>query len=242
MPIRILIAEDNHSVRTAMRQVLENVGDWEIVEAENGQEAVAKAEELKPNLVILDLAMPRLDGLSAAREIAKILPDVPIMMHTLYFSEQVELEAGKFGVRKIVPKSDSNVLVSAVQDVLQKKLPPALAVGGDSVSPVPLTVRRRTEDKIRELCIQLFALKDDETGPIFTDLQKALHQHIEHLRARVVEYPAVVERRARIGIPVPEITAPQGPQPEVSPAGNKIVPIAIPEASEGGPGRKTSSG
>jgi hypothetical protein len=57
---------------------------------------------------------------------------------------------------------------------------------------------RRTEDKIRELCAQLFASQDDDAhANILADLQGALHQHIEHLRTRVAQYPAVVERRAR---------------------------------------------
>ena len=95
MPIRILIADDNAAVRTAMCHVLESVDDWDIVEAEHGEEAVAKAEEIRPNLVILDLVMPILDGLTASREIAKLLPEVPILLHTLYFSLEVLIEAQK---------------------------------------------------------------------------------------------------------------------------------------------------
>src|ERR1700716_2357038 len=59
-----------------------------------------------PTSYILDLAMPVLDGLTASRDIAKVLPDIPILMHTLHWSAQVELEARMAGVRKVVPKSD----------------------------------------------------------------------------------------------------------------------------------------
>ena len=77
-----------------MRQVLEGAErNWEVVEAEDGDEAVAKAQELKPDLIIVDLVMPVMDGLMAAREIVKLLPDVPILMHTLYLSESVGQEA-----------------------------------------------------------------------------------------------------------------------------------------------------
>jgi len=197
LSIRILIADDNASVRAAMRQVLEGAEhNWEVVEAEDGYEAVAKAQELKPDLIIVDLVMPVMDGLTAAREIVKLLPDVPILMHTLYLSESVGQEAGKIGVRKTVAKSDSRVLISAVEELLHSKPPESQRASSD------ITAMRRTEDKIRELCAQLFASQDDDAhANILAELQGALHQHIEHLRTRVAQYPAVVERRARQWIP-----------------------------------------
>jgi len=118
MPTRILIADDNALVRTAMRQVLESVGPWEVLEAANGKQAVALALESKPSLIILDLAMPVKDGLTTARELVKLMPDIPILMHTLYWSPRIELEALKAGVRKAVPKSESGVIVSAVKELL----------------------------------------------------------------------------------------------------------------------------
>ena len=118
MPTRILIAEDNAVVRTALRQLLNNAGDWEIMEVANGQQAVTRAQEHKPNLIILDLVMPVMDGLVAARELSKLMPDVPMLMHTLHWSPQVEVEAQKVGVRKVVPKADSRVLISSIQELL----------------------------------------------------------------------------------------------------------------------------
>ena len=67
MPVRILIADDNPVVRTALRHLLESVGHWEIIDVENGLEAIAQAQEFRPNLIILDLVMPVMDGLTAAR-------------------------------------------------------------------------------------------------------------------------------------------------------------------------------
>src|ERR1017187_9394387 len=116
MPTRILIADD--TVRTALRQLLESVGHWEIIDVENGREAIAKAQELRPQLVILDLVMPVMDGLAAARELSKLLPEIPLLMHTLHWSPQVELEAQKVGVRKVVPKTDSRGLIAAIQQFL----------------------------------------------------------------------------------------------------------------------------
>ncbi len=101
-----------------MRQVLEIAGRWEVLEATNGEEAIVKAQEMKPDLIILDLAMPQLDGMSAARRLRKLLPHIPILMHTLYWSPRIEVEALKIGVRKIVPKSESSVIISAVLELL----------------------------------------------------------------------------------------------------------------------------
>jgi len=127
MNSRILIAEDNPAVRNALRQLLESAGHWEVVEAENGEEAIGKAQELKPDLIILDLVMPVMDGLKAARQISKLLPDVPVVMHTMHWSPQMELEAQKVGVRKVVPKSESAVLISTVQQFLPRDQ--ALSIG-----------------------------------------------------------------------------------------------------------------
>ncbi len=118
MPTRILIADDNPSVRTALRHLLEASGEWEVIDAENGQQAVAKAQELRPHVVLLDLVMPVMDGLTAARELSKLFPDLPLLMHTLHWSPQVEVEAQKVGVRKVIPKADSRGLVSAIQQAL----------------------------------------------------------------------------------------------------------------------------
>ena len=77
MPKRILIADDHESVLRRVRAMLDLPPTWEVCgEAVNGREAVAKAVQLKPDLVVLDFAMPRLDGLKTASEIHQVLPDV----------------------------------------------------------------------------------------------------------------------------------------------------------------------
>lgn len=192
-----------------MRRVLEAAAEhWEIVEAANGQEAVMMAQELHPSLIIIDLVMPLMDGLTAAKQIDKLLPDTPILMHTLYTFPRVKLEAAKAGVRKIVSKSDSSALVSAVEHLLSPKAEP-LPASAEPFSPEPLPAQRRTEDRIRELCSQLFATtNDDSHAAILVDLQKVLHQHIERLRTRVAEYP-VFERRLRNEVRPPDPTAPK---------------------------------
>ena len=118
MPPRILIADDNPVVRTTLRHLLESLQACEILEAEDGEEAVARALELHPDLTILDLAMPRVDGLNAARKISQTLPAMPIVMYTMHWSPHLELEAMKYGVRKLILKTRSSVLVSTVQELL----------------------------------------------------------------------------------------------------------------------------
>jgi len=90
-------------------------------EAVNGFEAVVKAGELKPDLVILDLAMPIMDGVHAAREISGSAPALPILMHTMHDgSSALVLEAKKAGVSKIVSKGENGEkLLMAIEDLLR---------------------------------------------------------------------------------------------------------------------------
>jgi DNA-binding NarL/FixJ family response regulator len=120
MPSRILIADDHDLMRRLIRQEFEDHADWVCIEAENGEQAVAKATELKPEIIILDVAMPVMDGLTAAREIVKLLPAVPIVIHTVHFSEQIKCEAKKIGVREVLPKADIASLVGVVEALLGK--------------------------------------------------------------------------------------------------------------------------
>jgi DNA-binding NarL/FixJ family response regulator len=240
MSIRILIADDNVSVRAAMHAVLEGADRWEIIEAEDGKEAVDKALELRPNLVILDLAMPVMDGLAASREIAKILPGTPILLHTLYSSPQVELEAGKCGVLRVVPKSEAKVLMSAVTQVLD---PGSGKVDAESISPGKVTRLRRTEDTIRTLCMQLLTSKGDtELEELLAKLREALRHHIQNFRARVLGYPAMPERRVRGRLLADEAVM-EG-MLQAARLTNKVIPITgtTSASAEAGPEPKASNG
>jgi DNA-binding NarL/FixJ family response regulator len=120
MSARILIADDSSSARTALKKFLESYSvQWKVcAEAANGLEAVQKAIELKPDLIIMDLQMPVLDGINASARIAKSLPRVPILMNTVHKSLYVDLEATKVGVRQVLPKSDPGTLVGAIEKLL----------------------------------------------------------------------------------------------------------------------------
>lgn len=135
MPARILVADDNPIVRTTLRLLLEGIGQSGIIEAENGREAVSKTVELRPDVVILDLAMPVLDGLHAAREISQQLPQTPMLIYTMHWSPHLEVEAQKFGVRKIISKANSSLLLSSVQQLLDEIPPPPALHAAEAIPP-----------------------------------------------------------------------------------------------------------
>jgi two-component system response regulator AlgR len=117
---RILIADDHESVLRRVRAMLESHPDWKVCgDAVNGREAVRKAVELRPDLVVLDWAMPELNGLNAADQIRSLLPGVPIVLHTLYGS-QVGVEAKKHAICRVAEKAKSGALVTAVEECLAR--------------------------------------------------------------------------------------------------------------------------
>jgi DNA-binding NarL/FixJ family response regulator len=125
--LRLLIADDNATARRLLRALLESHQGWEVCgEGENGLEAVAKAGELKPDLIILDLAMPVMDGLHAAQRISATSPTVPILMYTMHNFAGLELEMKKVGVRKVINKTASgDALLLAIKEALNAAAPQA---------------------------------------------------------------------------------------------------------------------
>jgi len=105
---RVLLVDDNAVVRFFVRQLFESQPDFEISgEAENGSDAVKKAEELKPDLIILDLIMPVMNGLDAAPLLKKLLPDTIIILFTQQEGSEVERLAQAAGIDAVVSKSQS---------------------------------------------------------------------------------------------------------------------------------------
>ena len=123
MPYRILIADDHSLVRKVLKTTLENHSDWQVCgQATNGLEAVQKAAELQPDIIILDFAMPFMDGLQAARKILTASPGIPILMFTNYAFPTLMMEAANVGVRQVVDKGlAGEELFSAVQSILGDK-------------------------------------------------------------------------------------------------------------------------
>jgi DNA-binding NarL/FixJ family response regulator len=123
VPYRILIADDHSLVRKVLKTTLENHSDWQVCgQATNGLEAVQKAAELHPDLIILDFAMPVMDGLGAARQILSASPSVPILIFTNYYFPSLVLEADSVGVRQVIDKGlAGNELLFAVETLLTGK-------------------------------------------------------------------------------------------------------------------------
>jgi CheY-like chemotaxis protein len=119
---RILIVDDDSSIRMLLRRLLESHAAWEVCEASNGAEAVEKAVELAPDLVILDLAMPGMNGLQAAREISKANPRLPLLLASV---EEVSIHLARLardsGFRGAVTKSKGTEVVQAAEALFHNK-------------------------------------------------------------------------------------------------------------------------
>ncbi len=121
--IRILLADDHDVVRRGLSALLANRPDWQVVgEAQNGREAVALAVKLKPNVAVLDLSMPELNGLEATRQIRKEVPETEVLVFSMYESEQFVRDLLAAGARGYVLKSDvTTQLLTAVETVARHK-------------------------------------------------------------------------------------------------------------------------
>jgi DNA-binding NarL/FixJ family response regulator len=115
----VLIADDNPRVRRALRNLLTHELKVQVCEAQNGKEAVQKAQELQPDLIVLDISMPFINGLDAARAIRRFLPTVPLMMYSSFVNEFAKEEARSIGISELVSKSEhASVLIRKARRLL----------------------------------------------------------------------------------------------------------------------------
>jgi DNA-binding NarL/FixJ family response regulator len=118
--LRILIADDHEVARQGIRALLEAHSGWEVcAEAKDGREAVELASSTNPHLILLDVGMPNLNGLEAARQILARFPDIPILILTMHDSDQVVREVLRAGARGFLLKSDAGRDLVAAVEALQ---------------------------------------------------------------------------------------------------------------------------
>jgi len=164
--MRILLADDHDIVRRGLRDQLTTREGWEVCgEATNGREAVAMALKLKPDVVVLDLSMPELNGLEATRQIRRELPRTEVLIFTMHETEQLIREVLAAGARGYVLKSDAGrQLTSAVEALshhkpfFTAKVSEALldAFLKSNVAPDEGSVFRTLTDREREI-VQMLA-------------------------------------------------------------------------------------
>ena len=121
----ILIADDNAGVRRAVRNALEKSGEWKICgEAVNGRDVIEKAEQLHPDLVVVDFSMPVMNGLEAARALKRWRPSMPVVLFTIFKDRFLEAEAFAAGISVVVAKEDGIGVLAEQANVLLKYAAP----------------------------------------------------------------------------------------------------------------------
>ena len=120
MNVRILVADDNARVRDGLRLLLQSHADWEVCgEATDGIEAIEKYRQLSPDLLVVDVSMPRMNGLDASLEILKLSPKILILLYTSYLTAQLIDVAHKAGIRGTVSKDAVHLVVVGLEALLR---------------------------------------------------------------------------------------------------------------------------
>jgi DNA-binding NarL/FixJ family response regulator len=115
---RILIADDSPPVRRGLRTLLGLNSDWHVCgEAVDGADAVEKAHQLAPDIILMDFSMPQMDGVQAAREIAKSGTDIPILLFSLNLSPQIMEMARNAGLHGAISKAEISKLPYAIRAI-----------------------------------------------------------------------------------------------------------------------------
>ena len=153
MSCRVLLADDHQIVRQGLRGILVAAGHEVIGEASDGREALKLARTLNPDIAVLDLSMPLLNGLDAAREIRRLAPDIKIILLTMYTDKGYVLQALRAGARGYVVKTQAaEDLISAIREILRGETYLSPGVAASVVDAVlestneaadPLTARER---------------------------------------------------------------------------------------------------
>jgi DNA-binding NarL/FixJ family response regulator len=193
-PVRILIADDHEVVRQGVRAVLEGQAGWVVCgEASTGREAVAKAIALRPDVVVLDISMPELNGLEATRQIRHAVP-ARILILTVHEAEQVVTEVLEAGAHGYVLKTDAGrTLAEAIrallrhQDFLSERVHVVAARGaGPRRAAAGTGASERLTPREREVLQLLTEGKSNkEVGVILGVTTKTAETHRAHIMAKL---------------------------------------------------------
>jgi CheY-like chemotaxis protein len=159
----VLIATDNAAVRAGIRFQLESSGLEVCGEAQDGLDALDKAVELKPDLIVLDLSMPRMNGLEAARELKRICPGVPVILHTIYADAVREGQVLPEGVTAVVGENEN--LRDRVLQSLQER--DSLISSGSQIAVCAKCASERQQTLHAEVAASFPKLKDLGRGPMY---------------------------------------------------------------------------
>jgi DNA-binding NarL/FixJ family response regulator len=164
--VRILLADDHKVVRHGTRALLSQIPEWEIIgEVDNGRDAVSMTEKLKPDIVILDIGMPQLNGLDATRQIKKICPQTEILIFTAHEAEELIHDVFDSGARSYIMKTDAaDHLIDALKALAEHKHFFTSRISevvfaryiNEKKTPEPTPEKSRITDREREI-VQLLA-------------------------------------------------------------------------------------
>jgi two-component system, NarL family, nitrate/nitrite response regulator NarL len=123
MPTRILIADDDKTIRLLLRRILEAHASWEVcADARDGKDAIEKAVQFHPDLIILDLAMPVMNGFQAAEQLSKNSPNIPLLLISVQqVTTYLEKSARNVGFKGAITKSSGAEVVTAVEALLRSE-------------------------------------------------------------------------------------------------------------------------
>jgi DNA-binding NarL/FixJ family response regulator len=120
--VNVLLADDSSTFRQTLRSIIDGQDNWHVcTEARDGLEAVRSFRQHVPDIVVIDFQMPEMNGLEAAREMLRQSPQVPILMVTMFLSEQLMWEAKKIGIKGACAKTDAACVIKGVEALLENK-------------------------------------------------------------------------------------------------------------------------
>jgi DNA-binding NarL/FixJ family response regulator len=118
--VRVLIVDDDEAIRDGLRHIVENLGAEVIAEADDGRSGIESAKEYEPELILLDVSMPGMNGITAARQLLEIMPKVPIVLVSQHSNRVYAEEAMQIGVKAFVLKRSAvTELPAAIPAVMQ---------------------------------------------------------------------------------------------------------------------------